>query len=159
MKIFTIGVYGSSEDEFYEKLTNNGIDLFCDIRQRRGVRGSKYAFVNSNYLQNKLSEIGIRYLYEKQLAPTREIREMQWSEDKLEHQTKKTREVLGHAFCCGYERLVLDKYNLDKLVNTLKTMNANNVVFFCLETNPEACHRSLLAKRLSERYNLEVIHL
>jgi hypothetical protein len=27
---------------------------FCDIRQRRGVRGAKYSFVNSNRLQQKL---------------------------------------------------------------------------------------------------------
>ena len=41
-------------------------------------------------------------LFEKDYAPTREIREMQWEEDKAEHQTKKTRESLGHAFCEGY---------------------------------------------------------
>lgn len=159
MKIYTIGVYGSTEEAFYDKLTENRIDTFCDIRQRRGVRGSKYAFVNSIYLQHKLSELGINYLYEKQLAPTREIREMQWAEDKAEHQTKKTREVLGHAFCCGYERLILDVVNLDELMNTLSNLHATNIVFFCLETHPDACHRSLLAKRLSEKYNLEVVHL
>ena len=48
MKIYTIGVYGSSEEEFFGKLTESKIDLFCDIRQRRGVRGRQYAFVNSN---------------------------------------------------------------------------------------------------------------
>ena len=49
MKIFTIGVYNSSETHFFDKLKNNHIDVFCDIRQRRGVRGRKYAFVNSLY--------------------------------------------------------------------------------------------------------------
>jgi len=159
MKIFTIGVYGSSEDEFYGKLIDNHIDLFCDIRQRRGVRGSKYAFVNSNYLQQKLSELGINYLYEKRLAPTKEIREMQWAEDKEEHQTKKTRETLGRSFCHGYERLILETVNLDDLMSTMKSKDAKNIVFFCLESRPEACHRSLLAKRLSDLYHLEVINL
>ena len=159
MRIFTIGVYGSSEESFYGKLTANHIDLFCDIRQRRGVRGSKYSFVNSNYLQSRLSELNIGYLYEKSLAPTRQIREMQWEEDKTEHQTKKTRETLGHAFCCGYEKLILDAANLDELIATIKYRKAENIVFFCLEEKPEACHRSLLAKRLSHLYNLEVIHL
>ncbi len=56
MKIYTIGVYGSTEEEFFGKLTKSKIDLFCDIRQRRGVRGRQYAFVNSSYLQKKLSE-------------------------------------------------------------------------------------------------------
>jgi uncharacterized protein (DUF488 family) len=159
MKLFTVGVYGSSEDEFYGKLIANHIDLFCDIRQRRGVRGSKYAFVNSIYLQRKLAELGIGYIYEKGLAPTRQIREMQWEEDKAEHQTKKTRETLGHAFCCGYEMLILETANLDELMATFKTEKAENIVFFCLEEKPEACHRSLLANRLAKKYHLEVTNL
>ena len=56
MEFFTIGVYNSTEKEFFEKLTQNNIDTFCDIRQRRGVRGSKYSFVNSNRLQQRLND-------------------------------------------------------------------------------------------------------
>lgn len=159
MILFTIGVYGSIEEEFFSKLTDNHIDVFCDIRQRRGVRGRKYAFVNSNYLQAKLNELGIKYIYEKRLAPTKEIREMQWAEDKAEGQTKKSREALGHAFSCGYEHLILNAVNLDELMSRLKDLDAEKVVFFCLESRPEACHRSLLAKRLAKKYNLEVVNL
>lgn len=159
MRIYTIGVYGSTEEDFFGKLTRSKIDLFCDIRQRRGVRGRQYAFVNSSSLQKKLSGLGIGYLYEKRFAPTREIREMQWAEDKVAHQTKKSREALGYTFCCGYERLILDKENLDELMATFETIKAQNIVLFCLESNPNACHRSLLASRLSEKYNLEVVHL
>ena len=159
MTIYTIGVYGSTEDEFFTKLIDNHIDLFCDIRQRRGVRGRQYAFVNSQYLQNKLEELGIGYLYEKRLAPTREIREMQWAEDKEEHQTKKSREALGHAFCCGYKQLILDKENLDDLISEFQSKKAQHIVLFCLESHPEACHRSLLASRLNQKYNMQVVHL
>ena len=42
INVFTIGVYGSTENSFFEKLAQSRIDLFCDIRQRRGVRGSQY---------------------------------------------------------------------------------------------------------------------
>ncbi|WP_278752735.1 hypothetical protein, partial [Alistipes putredinis] len=61
MEFYTIGVYGSTEQSFFTKLKENGIDTFCDIRQRRGVRGKKYAYVNSTYLQNKLKEYGIKF--------------------------------------------------------------------------------------------------
>lgn len=159
MKLFTIGVYGSTEDEFFGKLTRSHIDLFCDIRQRRGVRGCQYAFVNSNYLQKKLSEMGIEYVYEKRFAPTREIREMQWAEDKELHQTKKSRDILGHAFRCGYEKMILGREDIGKLMMSFEVRNAKNIALFCLESRPEACHRSLLAKSLSEKYNIEVIHL
>ena len=58
MKIYTIGVYGKTEDEFFRALEDNGIELFIDIRARRGMRGSKYSFVNSSYLQAELNENG-----------------------------------------------------------------------------------------------------
>lgn len=77
IKIFTIGVYNSTEESYFNKLRDNNIDLFCDIRQRRGVRGSQYKYVNSNYLQAKLQGLGINYKYIKELAPTNEIRQMQ----------------------------------------------------------------------------------
>jgi len=57
MEFYTIGVYNSTEQEYFKKLTDNNIDTFCDIRQRRGVRGSQYSFVNSNRLQAKLNEL------------------------------------------------------------------------------------------------------
>ena len=51
MDFYTIGVYGKTETDFFTSLINKEIDLFCDIRQRRGVRGKKYSFVNSLKLQ------------------------------------------------------------------------------------------------------------
>lgn len=59
MQFYTIGVYGTTEEEFFKKLQNYNINLFCDIRQRRGVRGKKYSFVNSIRLQNKLKELNL----------------------------------------------------------------------------------------------------
>ena len=44
IKLFTIGVYGFSETEFFDALEEAGIDTFIDIRYRRGVRGSLYAY-------------------------------------------------------------------------------------------------------------------
>lgn len=82
-EIYTIGVYASTEESFFNKLTDNKIDVFCDIRQRRGVRGSKYSYVNIRYLQEKLTPLGINYVYAKELAPTTEIREKQHAEDAL----------------------------------------------------------------------------
>ena len=159
MVLFTIGVYGSTEEEFFEKLITNNIDTFCDIRQRRGVRGRKYSFVNSTYLQMKLAKLGIAYIYEKQLAPTRQIREMQWMEDKAGHHTKKSREELGHAFCCGYEKMILDVVDFDSIIRSFKERGSQNIVFFCLEQKPEACHRYLVAKRIGNEYNLKIKHL
>ena len=83
MIFYTIGVYNLTEELFFEKLTSNNIDIFCDIRQRRGVRGAKYKFVNSIWLQKKLNNLNIKYLYIKELAPTVDIRNIQKKQIRL----------------------------------------------------------------------------
>ena len=79
--IVTIGVYGFDETTFFQALREAGVDTFCDIRRRRGVRGTRYAFANSRRLQKRLSELGIQYRHLLELAPTAEIRERQKTAD------------------------------------------------------------------------------
>ena len=103
MEFFTIGVYNSTEQEYFKKLTENSIDTFCDIRQRRGVRGAKYAFVNSNRLQQKLNELDIKYGHVIDLAPTSEIRELQKEADAQLGELKRDRNKLGKIFTIAYK--------------------------------------------------------
>ncbi|MDO4971108.1 MAG: DUF488 domain-containing protein [Bacteroidales bacterium] len=159
MKIFTIGVYGMTEQQFFSALIEHNIDVFCDVRQRRGVRGRLYTFANSLYLQERLKRLGINYLYEKNLAPTKEIREKQWEVDKTNHLTKKCRSVLGNAFVKCYCEKVLESFDFNDFKSRLEDLSAKNVVIFCVESNHNACHRSLLAKKMQELYNCEVINL
>ncbi len=159
INIFTIGVYNSTEESYFRALLENKIDVFCDIRQRRGVRGSQYKYVNSNYLQSKLAELGIKYIYIKDLAPTNEIRQKQKEADKLNNETKKLRNYLGHVFVNEYNKQILENFDIDGLINYLDELDANNPVFFCVEEKAEACHRSLVAKALSGKLGINVINL
>ena len=159
INIYTIGVYNSTEDDFFGKLVNNHIDIFCDIRQRRGVRVSLYKFVNSNYLQSKLKYLGIQYMYIKELAPTNEIREKQKAADKINHETKKQRKKLGFVFEQEYKKQILDNFNFNTLLNEFNEHGDVNIAFFCVEEYATACHRSLVAKRISEIINTNPINL
>lgn len=159
IKIYTIGVYNSNEKSYFEKLIANDIGLFCDIRQRRGVRGSQYKYVNSNYLQSKLAEIGIEYKYIKELAPTNEIRAKQKEADKLNGETKKQRTTLGSVFKMEYQRQILEKFDMGALAEELVKSKAKNVVFFCVEECAAACHRSMVANRLAKLMGAEIVHL
>lgn len=159
MKIFTIGAYGNTEEQFFKKLTDSGVDTFCDLRQRRGVRGSEYTFVNSGALQAKLNELEIRYAHIKELAPTTAIREMQWADDARKGEKKHTRSVLGAIFKAEYERLILGNFDIDKLIESLDDIGASNVALFCVERDAAACHRSLVAAEFERKYGYEVINL
>lgn len=158
MDIFTIGVYGSTEQQFFGKLAENGIDTFCDIRQRRGVRGSQYAFVNSQRLQDTLAGMDINYTYLKELSPTKEIRVAQKEADKRNGIHKKDRTRLGDVFIKGYKQHIVD-YDFGALIEKLKDMNAQKVVFFCVEESPYACHRSIVAERLHKLFGYQITHL
>lgn len=159
IKYFTIGVYGSNEDIFFKKLQDNKIDVFCDIRQRRGVRGSKYSYVNSKKLQTKLKELGINYLHISELAPTKAIREIQKDQDKVNNENKSQRTSLGETFIKEYKTRILDNFNFDQFEEKLKNIRANRVVLFCVEEKPEACHRSIVALKIKDLKNHDIVDL
>ena len=159
MEFFTIGVYNSTEKEFFDKLTKNNIDTFCDIRQRRGVRGAKYSFVNSNRLQQKLNELEIKYGYVPELAPTSEIRGLQKEIDLEKGELKRERQELGKVFVIEYKNKILKNFDFETFIEKLEQVGANRVAFFCVEEFPEACHRSIVTDRLTDKYNYKVTHL
>lgn len=158
MEFFTIGVYNSSEEEYFTKLSNYQIDTFCDIRQRRGVRGSKYSFVNSKRLQNRLSELDIKYEHVLDLAPTKEIRELQKEADIQQGELKRDRNKLGKVFTIAYKDRILSKFDLDSFIDKLDEVGASRIVLFCVEEKPEACHRSIVTDKL-EMFGYKITHL
>ena len=159
MQFYTIGVFGSSEEYFFDKLRQNSIDMFCDIRQRRGVRGAQYSFVNSNRLQARLNELGIQYMYISDLAPTTEIREIQKCIDHQKGELVKERQALDGVFVAAYCRQILDKFDFTAFLENLKESRAKRIAFFCVEEYAEACHRSIVTNRLDEMFNFKITHL
>src|SRR2546423_11861207 len=79
--VSTIGVYGWTLDAFLAALRDADVRQLLDVRQRRGVRGPEYAWPNSARLQAALAEAGVEYRHHKQLAPTTELRQLQYRQD------------------------------------------------------------------------------
>ena len=128
-----------------------------DVRQRRGVRGSEYAWANSVRLQAALAKAGIEYRHHKELAPTTELRQLQYREDDRLGVGKRSRSELAREYRERYIAEILDRADLDAVVAELPSDRA--AVLMCVERDPEACHRSLIADRLAKEYGVEVIHL
>lgn len=159
IEFYTIGVYGSTEESFFGKLQEHQIDTFCDIRQRRGVRGAKYAYVNSNRLQARLAELNIQYGYVQALAPTKEIRELQKKADAKEGVLKRERTQLGEVFKAEYERQILSQFDFDHFFDQLEEAGARKVILFCVEEQPAACHRSIVGEKLEEITEKPIVDL
>jgi uncharacterized protein (DUF488 family) len=154
--IATIGVYGFDRDSFLATLAGAGIGLVLDVRQRRGVRGSEYAWANARRLQTALEEAGIGYSHVKELAPITELRELQYREDDRLGEGKRSRTVLAPEYVSRYSEEILDRADLDPVV---KWIGANPAALLCVERDPEACHRSLVAARLQRDWDFSVLDL
>src|SRR4051794_24896617 len=116
MEVATIGVYGFTGESFLAALRDAGVRLVLDVRQRRGVRGPEYAWANSQRLQAALGEAGIGYEHVKELAPTTELRHLQYAEDARQGVGKRSRAELAPEYVERYTREILDKAELDALV-------------------------------------------
>ena len=155
--IATIGVYGFDLGSFLEALREGDVRLVLDVRQRRGVRGPEYAWANSRRLQAALAEAGITYSHHRELAPTTELRQLQYREDDRTGAGKRNRVRLADAYRTRYLEEILDPVDLSDLVAELPDRGRGALL--CVERDPEACHRSLIADRLAAEFGLEPLHL
>lgn len=152
-RIYTIGVYGFTAETFVDRLRTARIDLLVDIRARRGMRGAAHAFANAKRLQRILEEAKVAYRHEPALAPPVELRALQKAVDARKRRLKRDRVLLAPAFIEGYMTLLSTPDARDALARIAG--EASRPALLCVEREPGACHRSLVAEALS----VEVVHL
>jgi uncharacterized protein (DUF488 family) len=155
--VATIGVYGWTLDSFLAALQKAGVELVLDVRQRRGVRGSQYAWANATRLQAACDDAGIGYRHLPELAPTTELRQLQYAADERRGEGKRSRSELAPEYRDRFVSEILDAVDLAHVVADLPRAGAAGLV--CVERDPEACHRSLVARRLAAEHGVEVVHL
>jgi uncharacterized protein (DUF488 family) len=155
-RIGTIGVYGWDFEGFLDALREERVEVLLDVRQRRGVRGHEYAWANSQRLQAELADAGIDYEHHLELAPTTAMRQAQYRADAEKGEGKRSRSVISPE----YERLYLEQILAAADLGPIAALAAEKQpVLFCVEADPEACHRSLIAARLETEHGLQAFHL
>ena len=107
-RIATIGVYEFDATSFIEALDESGVTKVFDVRQRRGVRGSRYAWANAQRLQKLLAEARIGYEYHPELAPDTELRHLQYRDDDRQGVGKRSRVRLAPEYVREYTEEILD---------------------------------------------------
>jgi len=155
--VATIGVYDWTPEAWIDALRAEGVRHVVDVRQRRGVRGSEYSWANARRLQTALAAAGIPYEHRKELAPTTELRQLQYAEDDRVGVGKRSRVGLAPEYVERYTREILGQVDLRPIVEALPAEGSSALM--CVERDPEACHRSLVAARLESEFGLPVTHL
>ncbi len=155
--IATIGVYEFDARGFVGTLQGAGVTLLLDIRQRRGVRGPQYAWANSRRLQALVADAGIAYEHHIELAPTTQLRQLQYREDDRQGVGKRNRLRLAPEYVRRYTEEILDRVPLERIVERFP--DEGSAALMCVEAAARACHRALVAQRLADRFGFEVLHL
>jgi len=70
---------------------------------------------------------------------------------------KRSRELLAPKYVRRYVTEILDPAPLEPLLAEFPSTGV--AALFCVECAAAACHRSLIAQRLAERYKFEVTNL
>jgi uncharacterized protein (DUF488 family) len=169
--VATVGVYEATLERFLGALAGAGVRTVIDVRQRRGVRGPQYSWANSIRLQRALAEAGLGYRHFPALAPTTELRHLQYAADEAAGVGKRSRARLAPEYVERYRNEILARADLGELLDflpgglrPLRVRLAPNSrigigALMCVERDPEACHRSLIAERMATDYGFAVIDL
>jgi len=145
MKIYTIGFTKKSAEEFFELIRANDIQSLIDVRLNN--KSQLAGFAKGSDLEYFLREIcGVRYLYEDQFAPTKDL---------LDKWHKK--EVSWEEYTEVYTNTLRSR-KAEKIFE-VRYKDAGNVCFLCAEPTPENCHRRLLAEYLQKTCNLEIVEI
>jgi len=157
VRIATIGIYGWTPERFLAALRTADVRVVLDVRQRRGVRGPEYAWANSLRVQAALENAGIDYRHHQELAPTTDLRQVQYDEDARHGIGKRSRVELAPEYRQRYLEEILDRVDLIELVRKLPAEGL--AALMCVERDPGACHRSLIAECLAAEYGVAVLNL
>ncbi|MEU4223091.1 DUF488 domain-containing protein [Nonomuraea sp. NPDC026600] len=118
-----------------------------------------YGFGGESFLQ-RLRHADVRLLLDvrqRRGAPTTELRRLQYAEDDRQGVGRRSRRELAAEYTRRYTTEILDHADLTPIVSELPS--SGTAALLCVERDPEACHRSLLAQRLTEQHHVTIEHL
>ncbi|QDK82754.1 DUF488 domain-containing protein [Spirosoma sp. KCTC 42546] len=144
--LFTIGYEGITIEAYFNKLIRNNVKVLCDVR--RNALSQKMGFSKTT-LNSVCTSLGIKYIHIPNLGIP--------SEKRQNLKTQKDYDVLFAEFENIY--LVNQTDNLYGILSLLDKYS--RVALTCFEAAPCQCHRSKVAKAITElpEWSYELKHL
>lgn len=144
MKLFTIGFTGKSAEKFFGLLESSTATKLIDIRINRTSQLAGFAKEQDlRFFLPKLARM--EYLVREDLAPTKELLS-----------SYRDKEIDWDKFALKYQELLKQR----GVIESLDSEVFDNAVLLCSESEPEKCHRMLLANLILEKFpNVKVTNL
>ena len=114
---------------------------------------ASFTFVANIHFRRRITA----YEHHRELAPTTELRQLQYAEDDRLGVGKRSRRELAAEYTRRYTAEILDQADLAPIMSELSTHGT--AALLCVERDPEACHRFLICQRLTEQYGITIEHL
>ncbi len=147
LKLYTVGHYNHTQEQFVTMLESCSIDCVVDIRALPGSNRSPH--FNKDQIERWLHDAGITYVHLEKLGGRR----------KLSSQ-------IGERLNAGWENRSFHNYADYTLTDLFKQgresllslMKEHCCVIMCSERHPSRCHRLIISNDLTVK-GYEVIHL
>ena len=142
-KIYTIGYSGFSIDGFLNRLMRVGIFRLIDVRSNPSSR--KYGFSKTR-LSGLCASVGIEYKSFPELGIPHEQRRNAHSDSEY------------HKLFNSYRRDITVQQD-EAITTVYSLLQQKPSILMCVESNPEQCHRSHLAKLISDKGIDDISHI
>jgi uncharacterized protein (DUF488 family) len=144
MKLFTIGFTRKNAERFFGLLRTSGAQRVVDVRLNNVSQLS--GFAKKEDLRYFLRVIcGMGYVHLPDLAPTQELLD-EYKRQEIDWAT--------------YEKRFLRLLRKRRIEVSLPRSTIADACLLCSESEPEQCHRRLVAEYLRDRWGeVEVVHL
>lgn len=139
--LFTAGYEKRSIDQFIALIKDNGVEVLADVRD---IPFSRKRGFSKTALKEALEQAGIRYAHFREVGNPKHIR----------------REATSIPDCLAkYDRYMASRWD-EALPGLLDVVQSAPTCLMCFELDPKECHRTSVAKAISDRLpNLELIEL
>jgi uncharacterized protein (DUF488 family) len=143
-RLATIGYEQATVATFLEALSRAGVRLVVDVRA--AARSRRPGFAKTRLMEN-LRSAGIGYLHLPGLGTPAEGRAA----------ARAGRHEEMRAIFTEHLETIRATADLETLLDLLRSDPP--VCILCLESDPEHCHRSLVAEAVAARLPVEIVHL
>ena len=142
LAVYTVGYEGQSADGFFDRLLRTGIRAIADVRRNPVSR--KYGFSRSA-MSSIAEKLDLRYVHMPALGID--------SQRRRNLRTRHDHERLLAWYVADLPRRTVHVQAAGEFVSSQPT------VLTCVESDPSLCHRTKLARALSERTGLPVLDI
>ena len=145
MIIYTIGFTKKSAEEFFEKISQNNIEVLIDTRLNNQSQLAGFSKGRDlPYFLKKISNCN--YSYQKDYAPTKDILDVY-----------KIGKIDWKEYDEKYLMLIRERNVVKHFSNNFSEYS--NILLLCSEHTAECCHRRLLAEEISKDLGYRIVHL